>query len=610
VAEGFLPEDEAEEEDAEIQSSTDGFATSLAYDIARGPGHSEEEARAFLRDQRKMLNVQLEHLHEQRGLLISRLKARRIGDWFKVCFQMFTAFAATCIGGVLFTMLVDAFNSKTVIVEPFDAPASLAANGLTGKVLAGDVLDGLTRLQAATRVAASKRHLQNAWSNDVKVEVPETGVSIGEIDRLLHQRFGHDEHVQGDLRIVDGGGLALTVRGDGVLPKTFTGPEKDLDKLTTQAAEYVYGQSEPVLFANYLLQAGRNEDALSFIEDAYAHAEADDKPDLANAWGSAELGLGRFADAASKYRLAISLKPRMWKSWDNLVASEELGGREEAAWRAGSAMLAQAMKSPKNDRPSRTYLVNFQQLTQDWSAALADTLEDAKLNAGAGASRNIQGPALAANYAHLHDWRNAELYLTSSDPDDPTTKAETLLIPAYRAFDEGNPGAALGTLETLYKAWLADADLQSTILDEPCLLGVAYAYAGRIGEADSIYKRVGNRVACYADRADGLEHVGDHAGADRAYADAVALAPDLPIAWYHRGLAYLGRGDLKNAESDLAAAHARGPHWAEPLKAWGDVLAAGHRWRDALQKYDLALKFAPNWPQLIAARDSAVRQSK
>jgi hypothetical protein len=40
------------------------------------------------------------------------------------------------------------------------------------------------------------------------------------------------------------------------------------------------------------------------------------------------------------------------------------------------------------------------------------------------------------------------------------------------------------------------------------------------------------------------------------------------------------------------------PHWADPLKAWGDVLA----------KYDEALKYAPNWKQLKEAREAAAEQ--
>jgi len=47
------------------------------------------------------------------------------------------------------------------------------------------------------------------------------------------------------------------------------------------------------------------------------------------------------------------------------------------------------------------------------------------------------------------------------------------------------------------------------------------------------------------------------------------------------------------------------PHWADPLKVWGDVLLKQGRSKDALAKYDEALKYAPNWKQLKEARESA-----
>jgi hypothetical protein len=34
--------------------------------------------------------------------------------------------------------------------------------------------------------------LSGAWSNDVKLAVPDTGISPAEIVRLLKARFGHD----------------------------------------------------------------------------------------------------------------------------------------------------------------------------------------------------------------------------------------------------------------------------------------------------------------------------------------------------------------------------------------------------------------------------------
>ena len=58
----------------------------------------------------------------------------------------------------------------------------------------------------------------------------------------------------------------------------------------------------------------------------------------------------------------------------------------------------------------------------------------------------------------------------------------------------------------------------------------------------------------------------------------------------------------------LKDANQRGPHWADPLKAWGDVLVKQGKIKDALAKYDEALKYAPNWKQLKDVREAAAKQ--
>jgi hypothetical protein len=55
-------------------------------------------------------------------------------------------------------------------------------------------------------------------------------------------------------------------------------------------------------------------------------------------------------------------------------------------------------------------------------------------------------------------------------------------------------------------------------------------------------------------------------------------------------------------------ANERGTHWANPLKAWGDVLVKQGHGKEALAKYDEALKYAPNWKQLKEARGVAAKQ--
>jgi tetratricopeptide (TPR) repeat protein len=115
-------------------------------------------------------------------------------------------------------------------------------------------------------------------------------------------------------------------------------------------------------------------------------------------------------------------------------------------------------------------------------------------------------------------------------------------------------------------------------------------------------------VDCYRFRADILDGRRDWIGAQKAYAEAVALAPDLPAAYYSWGLALAKHGDLAAAETQLKNANQRGPHWADPLKVWGDVLVKQGYTKEALRRYDEALKYAPNWKELKEAREALMKQ--
>ena len=73
-------------------------------------------------------------------------------------------------------------------------------------------------------------------------------------------------------------------------------------------------------------------------------------------------------------------------------------------------------------------------------------------------------------------------------------------------------------------------------------------------------------------------------------------------------MALAKHGDLAGAEAKLKDANQRGPHWADPLKAWGDVLGMRGQANGALAKYDEALKYAPNWKELKEAREAIAKQ--
>jgi tetratricopeptide (TPR) repeat protein len=167
-----------------------------------------------------------------------------------------------------------------------------------------------------------------------------------------------------------------------------------------------------------------------------------------------------------------------------------------------------------------------------------------------------------------------------SDPKSPETQDGALYISMLQAADRNDPATVVKDAEAFWKLWPANPQLQ-TADDSPCLAALSLGMAGRTAEADAIFHRLGP----------GHPH----------------CSRPSPV-YMARGVSEMNRGNLKSAEADLAQAHTNAPHFADPLKDYGDLLACEGRWNDALAKYDEALKYAPNWLSLHQARDEAARK--
>ena len=587
------------------ETRLDPTAAALAAEAAKSDPELAQKASAYFDKQSHLVEVQTEHLHEQRAITLQLLKLKRFGERLRVGLQVFVILVATGIGIGIVVMLRDAFTSRRVEIEPFHTPPTLSASGIDGTVVAAGLLDAISRLQSATRSTAEKRDLTTAWTNDVKLAVPESGVTLGEVSKLLRARLGHDLHLNGDL-ISTGDSLTLTVRGDGVAPKSFEGPTGSLAKLTTEAAEHVYAQAEPALWAYYLEDAGRNQDAVAFCRAAYAKASARDRPYLLNVWANALATTGGDTRESLKlYREALRLKPDFWIGYNNVINSLWGLGDEEGAWRAGEELRKAAGGRPGH-APETEYQ-NWDDLTWNLQAWRDAIVED--LNSGGGTNTTAEGPAIANIEVRMHDWAAAELALgtTTSDDNDPTISAISHFVRGRLAAEAGNAELAATEMEAFGSGY-ADPIVRFNYPGYDCWIAPAEEAAGHPNKADAVLKTAGTYVNCYRFRADILDSRGDWAGAQKAYAEAVALAPDLPAAYYSWGVALLKHGDQAGAEVKLKDANTRGPHWADPLKVWADLLAKQGKTKDALAKYDEALKYAPDWKQLKEARNAVAKQ--
>jgi tetratricopeptide (TPR) repeat protein len=601
LTEGIIPEG-IEEEGRESARLSSDLAAALALRQAQHDPAGRAAATAFLVSHKRFVDLQIAYFREEKKLNERAARLKRISDLLRVLMQFAFVVIALAVGASLAAMVWGAISSRAVIVREFAAPRALADLGLVGRVVSGKVLDVLLEIQGATRVAAEQHQITDAWTDTIELQLPETGVSFQQIDDGLHRLFGHDIHIEGALVRSDDGSLALSVRGDGIVPKTFQG--SDVDKLARQAGEYVFGWSEPALYVEYLSKTGRAQDGIAFLEQTFPRVTDAERPELAYLWGDLFLMQGDTAKAAERYRLALDIDPYSWGAWNRLISVLPDTENEEAAYHAGLAMQEAARSGKAAKAPSLFDQVNFAELTIDPGAVIAGVLEYRQLASREGEEFD-DSSWIAEQEAIRHDWPAVTRYLAESPRDDVTTSFDQQALAGLLARERNDAAAAIVSFEAADKLWQASPTLQAYFSDFPCNLASAYAATGRFAEAAPIFARGVRFVRCRALAADALDLQGKWPEAQAAYRAAEAVAPDLAYAYEREGAALLRHGDAAGAIARLQIAQRLSPHWADPLKTWGDALGAEGQWSAAAAKYDEALRWAPNWVALKEAKAAA-----
>jgi tetratricopeptide (TPR) repeat protein len=617
--EGEKPEVEA----PEALAGAEAFAAAVAAIASRQDPGVARKTEEFLSDQSHLLKIQAKHLEDEHALRLAHLRhelgeenIRRFGLRLRVGFQVFIVLFSTVLGIGLAVMIYDAVHSRSVVIDPFEIAPNIAPQVPSGKIVAAGLLDVLTQIQAANRSPAEHRALSNAWTNDIAIEVPETGISFGQLERVLKTRFGHDQHIDGDLVQTEKGGLALTVRGTGILPKTFTDEGRNLDKLLTQAGEYVYGQSQPGLWAAYLSNE-RFDEAISFSQTAYTTADPSERPYLLNAWANAltaKGGEGASRESLSLYREAVRLKPDYWVGYNNIMSALNGLGDEEGAVRVGEELIKAAGGRP--GRAPEYMYENYDQIVWDLLAERAEVIVEMETHGGVGTGSTASGAEnlqVAQFEVQMHDIEAAALRLKTMRVDEKNVPDVALA-----AFDRALLAEEAGDLMAAAHEWdaFAVAYANPTVSTANplgiCYAALTYEKTGQPAKADAALNAVGTLtfVDCYRFRGDLLELRGDWAGAQAWYAKAVKLGPSIPSGYYSWGVALAKHGNLDGAAAKFKDANLKGPHWADPIKAWGDVLVKQGKTKEALVKYDEALKYAPAWKQLKEAREAAAKVTR
>ncbi len=598
MAEGREP-DVAEE--AEPAFDTGAAAVAVALDEARDDPAKRDEVQAFLAAQRGLIELQKHHLRAQ----FQQLRLRTAGDAIKLALQGLSLAAVLGVVVVFGVMARDAGRARGLVVDGFHAPPAFAARGYSGEVLGAALTSRLGAVQrfANANSLTNSEEVRAGGAEAVKLEIPETGVSLAEVERYLRRWLGHETSLSGDLTDEGNGQVAVSLDMAGHDPIVVKGPASDLDGLMDKAAEAAFAAFDPGNNVLYLEAKNRPDEALaaargavraysSFVDTYSLLAQAD--PDR--------------RQALTYAMIATKQMPTHMVGWMEASSDSQSLGHEEAAVALARRMLTMRIADqPKAQRPGFAFVMglghsridralgDYARLDKDSVSLIPSVAERFALQAEIAARRHAGGEAqrlidlaAAAGGGRPADLLELRWYAAEGVEDWPAALAvaQHLVEAEAEARAQDTPSQAPRydlPLDTVYRPWLA----------------LAHAKTGQVAAAQALIATTPlDCYLCVRTRGRIAAAAGDANAADHWFSEAVRMAPSLPSAHLEWGQAKLTRRDAVGALADLAAAHAKGPNFADPLEAWGEAFLAKDEAEGAVAKFAEADRIAPHWGRL------------
>jgi tetratricopeptide (TPR) repeat protein len=603
MAEALEPESGAEP-DFGVEPISPSAAMTIGVRKGRSGARDDPKFDAFLDEQMRLIRLQTEHLHEQRQVILSRLKLGRWKDRVTLALQALTVLVGVTIAAAVAVMAWQAHEDHGLSIAPFSVPPDLAARGLTGQVVADRVLDRLSALQNQTVSARPASTYADDWGDDIKVEIPETGVSLGELNRYLRQWLGRETRVSGEV-VRTASGLSVTARAGAQPGKSFSGSEADMDALVSQASEALYATTQPYRYAVYLTSHGREAEALATFQWLARHGPAEDQPWAYGGWSSALIVRGDFEGGAKVVREGLRRGLPLYDSGalNNLSIAENALTRFDA--------LATAREVAEEVTRTGRGFGGFSraEALENLEGAIDNDLGDYQAGSelwGRDPGFNLEGRAvrvttlLGRMLVTDHDVTGG-LRLSS-----PTSEGILSFSGMNYGFYSDRMQAAValhdwpGVVALGQKGFaVAAADprtRQFAFREIAATLAIGYARVGRLADARAMLgKTLLDCGSCLEARAWVAELAGDRATADRWFATLERAEPESPKPDAGWGGAMLERGDADGAIAKLKEAHRKGAHFADPLETWGEALVTKRDYAGAIARFAEADQYAPLW---------------
>jgi tetratricopeptide (TPR) repeat protein len=575
----------------------------IAMDAERHDPAPDSPAREVLRKHARLLDEQIALACNER--FRNRIKAARDLSLAALAALFALAFAAAA------ALLLRAASQDAVAIQPLRTPPELAARGLDGTALAARLLDELRMMEAQTRSRRRPSSYVNNWGENIRVEIPNTGLTPGDLTRLVRGWLGKEMAISGEV-FRSQEGLTVTVRAGASSGRSFTGREEEIGALVGRAAEAVFEDTQPYRYAAFLLRAGRLEEMTTVLHRLHQTGEPNDQLWARSLLAHMSREAGNLARAEAFSRLVLKSAP--WFQYARATQSDVamLRGHDQRARREARLAL-QALRSRR-----------WRQMVSDEGRQMHEHLTEAQLARLEGDFASSQAHHAAATLIGLYRTPTEGRVQQASDlatlhqpgaaarllPSPHSDAAVVRLSLAEPVLPEFSVQAELGDWPAAVRSLArTDAELAAAVGEHPVrrtlirpYLAYAQAEAGNMPQARALIARTPlDCYRCVRMRGRIAALARDWPDAERWFAEAVRQAPSLPFAHEEWGRARLASGDARGAIRLFREAQERGPRWADPLKYEGDALAALGEHRMAIRKYRQATERAPRWGALHLA---------
>ncbi|MDB5452234.1 MAG: hypothetical protein JWO33_812 [Caulobacteraceae bacterium] len=554
---------------------------------AAGRGAGAGVAEELLREQVALIRRDQVHRRWQ-------ISSERAGFALKVL----TGLAGLAAAAALGLIVIQASQADGLVITPFSAPPELAQRGATGEALASRLMDQLSEISGAAQSGLFRRSIVAGWGSHVSLEIPSTGVSLDQLEQWLRQKLGDQVQVSGEVARRADGQLQVNARIGGKPLESQVVQEGELDATIARLAEQIYRRQDPGGYYLYLTRGARWQEALAMGRESLAATSAEDRA-RGYLWTSNALqNTGAAPEAKSLLEDSLRQPIHHPSIYNNLSTIETWLGHTERSYqlvRAWAPHITQWTLGSKEGRRGQLLDARSRRAGAegDFRAALA--LRDQQL-AGPryGYSGNLHTAALGrAQYlASLHEIASARSVVSTfpiHGPDEVEPVARASLQVATRAQDWASAAEAGDRLAAFARPFVMDTVLRTT-----ALVG-----AGRLDDAEAL---IGSTALdcqpCVLARAQLAEARGQRRIADHWFAEAVRIAPSLPLAAEAWGRARLDRGDADGALEAARISRERGPRFADAIELSGEALLAKSDAAGAARAFEDAVRLTPAWGRL------------